>query len=114
MLLREQIDMACDTGEIMWGEIREGECVLLELPSRWYLGVVVARGAMTARLFPALCGHELGDMGLFLEGSPSGHEITPLARGVEVNLNSIDTAQAYPYAFFERINRRSHTPAGRS
>ena len=94
----------------MWSCIAVGSCVLLELPSRWYLGVVTHRGQLTARLRPALCGHDLGDLGLFLAGTPREHELTPLPRGVEVNLNSIDSAQEYPREFLERINVRSHKP----
>lgn len=102
--------MAYDEGVLMWSAIRVGECVLLELPSRWYLGVVTERTGLTATLSPALCCHDLGDMGMFLGGDPRGHEVTPLAAGIEVNLNSIDSAQAYPVELFHRINRRSHEP----
>ena len=94
----------------MWECIRDGECVLLELPSRWYVGVVVRRGSMTATLSPALVAHDLGDMGLFLAGKPNRHEVTPLNGVLEVNLNSIDTAQLYPLEAFEQINKRSHEP----
>ena len=106
------LDMSEERGEIVWKDCVEGECVLIECPSRWYLGVVVARSQMTVRLMPALCGHDLGDLGLFLDGKLHGAEMTPLPRGKEVNLMTADSVEPYPREYFDRINKRTHQPDG--
>lgn len=97
----------------MWECLREGEGVLLELPSRWYAGVVLRRTSTTVMLGPdlALCGHDLGDLGLFLEGRVSETtEVTPLPRGVELSLSSVDSAQPYPAELLRKVCRRTHSP----
>jgi hypothetical protein len=97
----------------VWSDITESACVLLECPSRWYLGVVESRTALTVRLKDAVCGHDLGDLGLFLEGKVSSStELTPLPRTIEINLGSVDSAQAYPAPYLAAIRKRTHTPEG--
>lgn len=88
--------------------------MLIECPSRWYLGVVVRRTQMTVRLSPAICGHTLGDLGLFLAGDVSSGEykaeLTPLPRAIEINLVTADSVQPYPRTYFARLNKRTHKP----
>lgn len=77
-------DQAYEEGETVWECMREGEGVLLECPSRWYAGIVLRRTSMTVVLAPrlCLCGHDLGDLGMFLGGRLSeSSEVTPLPRG---------------------------------
>lgn len=96
----------------MWACMREGEGVLIECPSRWYLGVVVARNSVTVTLADVVMAHDLGDTGLFMDGtiSPST-ELTPLPRGIEISLGSIDTAQPYPVGLLAKVRKRTHQPA---
>ena len=98
----------------MWSDCVEGECVLVEMSGRWYVGVVLARTHLTARLSPAVCGHDLGDYGMFLCGEVSeSTELTPLPRGVELNLAVAESVQAYPREYLARVNRRTHEPLPR-
>ncbi len=101
----------------MWKCIQEGECVLIEMPSRWYVGVVADRSSVTFTLAEALCGHDLGDLGLFLDGkaaAQTGAELTPLPRPIELNLGSVDSAQRYPVAYLEKLRKRTHSPQGQA
>lgn len=76
-------DMTLEEGSEVWIKAQPGVCVLLECPSRWYVGVVETRTSSTSVLAaPALMIHDLGDAGLFLDGTPSTQcEHTPLPRG---------------------------------
>lgn len=116
MLWIELADMAEESGMEVWSFVKAGRCVLLELPSRWYLGVVEERSGLTCRLAaPALMIHSLGDAGRFLDGKPTvqgGWEATPLPGGYEVNLQSVDGCAPYDEAAFRRICKRSHAPSG--
>lgn len=99
----------------MWHLLADGQGVLLECPSRWYLGVVDHRTSMTVVLKPELCicGHDLGDLGMFLDGKVSNStELTPLPRGIEISLSSIDTCQPYPVEFLQKVCKRTHNPEG--
>lgn len=83
--------------------------MLLELPSRWYLGRVTARTMLTVTLAEALCGHDLGDLGMFLDGELNEEsEITPLPRPIELSLSSLDSAQPYPAEHLAAVSRRTH------
>lgn len=106
------LDQSEERGEAVWSDCVEGACVLLECHSRWYLGVVRARSQLTVRLGPALCGHDLGDLGLFLDGRPQAAELTPLPRPIEVNLSLVESCQGYPAEAFAKINKRTHNPQG--
>lgn len=87
--------------------------MLVECPSRWYLGVVLARTSATVRLAEALCGHDLGDLGMFLDGKPSrSAELTPLPRPVEINLGTVDSVQPYPREFLAVVRKRTHQAEG--
>lgn len=65
-------DQTEDGGLTMWSKARVGACVLLEMPSRWYLGVIAERTPGTLVLAaPALMVHYIDDMGEFLAGRPT-------------------------------------------
>ncbi len=93
--------------------MKEGEGVLVECPGRWYLGIVQKRSGLTVVLKEALCAHYISDLGMFLDGKlPEGIELTPLPRGKEINLSSIDSVEPYPIEFLRRVRKRSHSPTG--
>lgn len=106
--------VAIEEGQTVWSEVQADKCVLLELPGRWYLGVVGGRTALTAWLEPpALCIHSTGDHGLFLDGkgsAASGMEATPLPRGVEISLAHLESATPFDVEAFRRICKRTHSP----
>lgn len=97
----------------MWSCLVEGKSVLIECPSRWYLGVVKERTPITVIIEEGLVGHLISDLGLFLDGQvPDGTELTPLPRDLEINFGSIDTVQEYPVELLRKVRKRTHTPAG--
>jgi hypothetical protein len=107
-------DMAEERGEKVWNCMKVGEGVLIECPSRWYLGVVTVRSSMTVELDEGLAGHDLGDFGMFLEGEISeSTELTPLPRKIEISLSSIDSAQPYPVEMLRKIRKRTHQKQGK-
>ena len=104
-------DKCCEGGRVMWRDLIEGNCVLVECPSRWYLGKVSERTTMTVRLSDGLVAHTIGDLGLFLSGKVSTScELTPLPRDIEINLANIDTVQPYPEDMLRNVRRRTHAP----
>jgi hypothetical protein len=108
--------VANEEGGTVWKVIEVGRCVFLETPDRWYLGVVAERTSLTAILAaPALCVHDTGDLGLFLDGKASAKsnmEATPLPRGKEVSLALLSSAEPFPEEFFRRYCKRTHKPEG--
>ncbi len=98
------------TGEAPWSCISVGSSVLVEMPSRWYLGVVVSRNSVNFELTESICGHDLGDLGQFLDGVISNStELTPLPRNIFLSLSSLDSAQEYPLAMLKAVRKRTHT-----
>ncbi len=106
--LADQIEEA---GGHMWESIKAGECVLLECPGRWYLGVVARRDNATVCLEEAVCLHLISDLALFLSGQLApGSEATPLPSGIEINLASVDSALPFPVRKLAAVRRRTHPP----
>jgi hypothetical protein len=94
----------------MWESLGAGQGVLIECPSRWYAGVVLKKTALTVILQPdcCFCVHDTGDFGMFLDGRRSSStETTPL-RGIEINLNSIDSVHPMKLDALEVLCKRSH------
>lgn len=93
----------------MFPEIQEGAVVLLELPSRWYLGRVARRGSIDCTLDEAAIVHQIGDVGEFLSGVlTESTEVSPLPRPVTVAFGSIDTCQALDPTHLRTLRVRTH------
>lgn len=103
-------DHFTEEGEIMWDKAVVGNCVLIECPSRWYLGIVIRRTTMTVSLAEdGIVCHDLGDTGMFYEGRISeSTELTPLKREIEINLGSVDSIQPFPKDLMYKMRKRTH------
>lgn len=94
----------------MWNLIQDNAVIVLECPSRWYIGRVKKRDHLTCILEDVVCGHDLGDLAMFMEGTIStATELSPLLdQLVEVNFSAIETVQTYDEARLAKISKRTH------
>ena len=101
--------MAEEKGESMWSLVQVGKGVLVECPSRWYLGVVTERNSVTFTIDEVIVGHDLGDLGMFAAGRIStSTELTPIPRPKEINFASVDTVEEFPIEYIRNMRKRTH------